>query len=143
VLESGGNRQYLASPFAFDWTPFISSHFGYRRNPFTGATQFHTGIDIAVPTGTPILAGHDGVITQAGSAGDYGLMVTIDNGVGLVSRYAHCSQILVSVGQEVRQGDVIALVGSTGASTGPHLHLEVLVNGTFFNPIFFVDVQPR
>jgi len=78
---------------------------------------------------------------MAGNAGDYGLMVAIDNGAGLVSRYAHCSEILVSVGQEVSRGDVIARVGSTGVSTGPHLHLEVIVNGVFLNPIFFVETR--
>ena len=139
IMESGGNRQYITNPFAFDWTPFITSHFGYHIHPISGVPEFHTGIDIAVPQGTPILAGQDGIITLAGPAGDYGLMVAIDGGAGIVSRYAHCSEILVSVGQHVLRGDVIARVGSTGVSTGPHLHLEVIVNGVFFNPIFFAE----
>ena len=138
IIESGGNRQYVMSPFDFDWTPFISSHFGYRRNPFTGATEFHTGIDIALPTGTPIIAAHDGIITfVAHDTGGYGSNLIITGADGVSTRYAHCSVIFVSVGQEVSAGDVIALVGSTGASTGPHLHFEVIRHGVFLNPIYF------
>ena len=141
LMETKGNRQYLISPFAFNWLPNISSHYGWRIHPINGGREFHTGVDIAVPTGTEILAGHDGRVTFAGSNGGYGLFVVIEGDNGLTSRYAHCSAILVSVGQEVKRGDVIAKVGSTGASTGPHLHLEVIMNGRFLNPLFFTSLE--
>jgi murein DD-endopeptidase MepM/ murein hydrolase activator NlpD len=98
-----------------------------------------------VPEGTEILSGQDGIVTFAGNNGDYGLFVVIEGASAgnphgsLISRYAHCSQILVTVGQEVKKGDAIARVGSTGVSSGAHLHLEVIVNGAFLNPIFFAE----
>ncbi|MCL2829082.1 MAG: peptidoglycan DD-metalloendopeptidase family protein, partial [Oscillospiraceae bacterium] len=132
-----GNRQHVASPFDFNWLPFISSHYGYRIHPIRGEMARHWGIDIALPTGTEILATHDGTVTVAGNAGGYGLMVEINDGAGIVTRYAHCSALLVRVGQTVEVGDVIALVGSTGDSTGPHLHFELIKNGRHLNPLFF------
>ena len=96
-----------------------------------------------MPEGTEILAGHDGTVTLAGNAGGYGLCVAIEGeayeGHTLTTKYGHCSQILVSAGQEVKAGDVIAKVGNTGNSTGPHLHLEVLVDGQYLNPLYFAD----
>ncbi len=93
--------------------------------------------------GTDILAGHDGRVTLAGNAGGYGLCIAIEGeayeGHTLTTKYGHCSQLLVSAGQEVKAGDVIAKVGSTGNSTGPHLHLEVLVDGQYLNPLYFAD----
>ena len=89
--------------------------------------------------GTPILAVQDGRVVSAGDAGSYGLCVVIEDDKGYQSRYAHCSSLNVSAGQEVKRGDVIAAVGSTGNSTGPHLHLEVMRNGEYLNPYFFVD----
>ena len=135
-----GNRQYVGSPFPFNWLPHVSSLFGYRQCPFTGAKEFHTGLDIALPEGTEILAGGSGVVLSAGWAGDYGLAVVIDYGNGITARYAHCSVLLVSAGQTVEAGDVIALVGSTGRSTGAHLHAEVMLNGEFMNPLFFMVI---
>jgi len=141
LMLTKGNRQYLQSPFDFNWRPFVTSLYGYRICPIDGVTrERHLGLDIGLPEGTPILAGQDGIVTQAGDAGGYGLMVTIDNGEGLVSRYAHCSVIYVSVGQEVSAGDMIARVGSTGNSTGPHLHVEIIKNGVFLNPLLFMAV---
>ena len=96
-----------------------------------------------MPEGTEILAGHDGTVTLAGNAGGYGLCVAIEGeayeGHTLTTKYGHCSQILVSAGQEVKAGDVIAKVGNTGNSTGAHLHLEVLVGGQYLNPLYFAD----
>ena len=139
LMESPGNRQTIASPFDFFWHPYIRSHFGYRINPFGGGRQFHGGIDIALPTGTPIRAGHDGIVTYAGyNAGGFGNLVIIDSGDGLVTKYAHCHILFVSTGQRVYAGDVIAAVGSTGQSTGAHLHMEVLILGHRMNPAFFV-----
>ncbi len=140
-MDTRGNRQYIINPFAFDWEPYISCLYGWRVHPVTGARDNHTGIDIAVAAGTPILAGQDGVVSIAGDNGDYGLMVQIDGENSLSSRYAHCSELLVTVGQEVEKGDVIAKVGSTGMSTGPHLHLEVVKDGVRLNPIFFAESQ--
>ena len=96
-------------------------------------------MDIGAAEGTPILAVQDGRVVSAGEAGDYGLCVVIEDDQGYQSRYAHCSSLSVSAGQEVRRGDVIAAVGSTGRSTGPHLHLEVLHNGTYLDPYYFVE----
>jgi len=96
-----------------------------------------------MPQGTDILAGHDGTVSLAGEAGGYGLCVVLDGetngGSALTTKYGHCSQLLVSAGQTVKAGDVIAKVGSTGNSTGPHLHLEVLLDGEYLNPLYFAD----
>ena len=109
--------------------------FGYRSDPFTGQTKGHTGIDIAVPTGTPVRAALPGVVTKATyNAGGYGYYVMIDHGNGMVTLYAHNSKLLVSVGDTVEAGDTVSLSGSTGRSTGPHLHFEVRVNGQRVNP---------
>jgi hypothetical protein len=143
LMETLGNRQQIASPFDFNWLPHVSSHFGYRIHPINGGRQFHGGIDIALPTGTPIRAGHGGIVTFAGyNTGGFGNLVIIDSGDGLVTKYAHCHTLNVSTGQQVAAGDVIATVGSTGQSTGPHLHMEVLINGQRFNPAFLVATQP-
>ena len=139
LLLSGGNRQYVGSPFPFDWTPFISSHYGWRIHPISGEAAFHAGIDIGLPTGTEILAAHDGVVTFAGVSGGYGNFIIIEAADGTITRYAHCDTILVSVGQEVLRGDVIGTVGSTGDSTGPHLHFEIIRDGRFLNPAFFAQ----
>ena len=110
---------------------YVSSPYGLRWN----GTEFHQGIDIAAETGTPIVATADGVVTSAGWNGSgYGNMVDVDHGGGIVTRYGHASAVAVTVGQEVRRGQVIAYVGSTGYSTGPHLHYEVRVNGQPVNP---------
>ena len=122
----------------FQWplpeTGTITSYFGNRVNPITGEPDYHTGTDISVAAGTPILAAADGVVSIANgtdSWGDsYGYYVKLDHGEGLETLYAHCSSICVTAGQEVAQGEVIAYVGSTGNSTGNHLHFEVRVDGT-------------
>lgn len=139
LMTTKGNRQYLTNPFDTNWLPCVSSYYGWRIHPITGAKDYHKGIDIAMPLGTEIRAGHDGVVTSAGSAGDYGLVVVLDDGKGLVSKYAHCSELLVSAGQEVKAGDVIARVGSTGQSSGPHLHLEIIKDGQYLNGIYFAE----
>ena len=135
-----GNRQYVGSPFAFNWLPYVTSHFGWRIHPITGAKDFHRGVDIALPTGTEILAGGNGVVVEAATHSLYGLTIVVDYGDGVMARYSHCSALLVSTGQMVRAGDAIALVGSTGASTGPHLDIEVLKDGELMNPLYFVVI---
>jgi len=138
-MATKGNRQYLESPFGVtNWLPYVTSYYGYRVHPTTGAKNYHKGVDIGMPEGTEILAGQTGTVTFAGDSGDYGLVVVLDDGNGLVSKYAHCSVLLVSAGQTVQAGEVIAKVGNTGNSTGPHLHLEVIKDGQYLNPLYFV-----
>ena len=119
----------------------VTSPFGYRIHPIYGGYKFHTGIDIGASWGTEILAANSGKVMQVvinpGSTG-YGTYVMIDHGGGIVTLYAHCSSILVSKGQYVARGQAIALVGSTGASTGPHLHFEVRIDGEYQDPLQFV-----
>jgi len=117
----------------------LTSGFGYRRNAMGGrGSEFHYGIDISAPTGTPILAAGGGRVVSEGWQNGYGNTVVIDHGNGIRTMYAHNSVNLVTVGQQVARGETIARVGSTGRSTGPHLHFEVIVNGTPVDPAPFV-----
>ncbi len=117
----------------------ITSPFGNRIHPILHVNKFHTGIDIGASSGTNILAANTGVVISAGWNNSYGYMVMVDHGGGIVTLYAHCSKLLVSKDDVVGRGDVIALVGSTGMSTGPHLHFEVRVNGVYKNPLEYVS----
>lgn len=118
----------------------VSSQMGMRFHPVHKFWRLHAGIDVGVPTGTPILAPADGVVTVAGWAGECGIKIQIEHGDGWDTRYCHNSRSLVSVGQQVKQGQTIALSGNTGGySTGPHLHFEVRKNGTPLDPLKFVD----
>jgi ABC-type multidrug transport system fused ATPase/permease subunit len=135
-----GNRQYVGSPFPFNWLPYVTSNFGWRVHPITGVKDFHRGIDIALPEGTQIQAGGAGVVVEATTHSLYGLTIVIDYGNGVMARYSHCSSLILSVGQTAEAGDTIALVGSTGAVTGPHLDLEVLKDGELMNPLYFVVI---
>ncbi|MEW6771829.1 MAG: peptidoglycan DD-metalloendopeptidase family protein [Bacillota bacterium] len=118
----------------------VSSPFGYRADPFTGAKRFHAGVDIANQEGTPVRAAATGVVIWTGWAGGYGKKVVVDHGF-FRTAYAHLGEILVRPGREVRGGDVIGLMGSTGRSTGPHLHLEVIVNGKYVDPAEFIGAR--
>ena len=120
----------------------ITSEVGYRRNPFGRGTEFHTGIDIAVPTGTRVMATGAGVVTFSGWNGGYGNLVIIDHGHGITTRYAHNSRLLVSVGDRVSRRDIIALSGNTGRSTAPHVHYEVRLHGAVQNPRDFIGGVP-
>jgi murein DD-endopeptidase MepM/ murein hydrolase activator NlpD len=115
-------------------TGFNSSSYGWRPDPFTGQKAFHRGLDFMADAGTPILAAADGIVTQAERMPDYGNIVRVDHGFGLDTRYAHVSGFLVKVGDRVSKGQPIATVGSTGRSTGPHLHYEVRLNGVPLDP---------
>jgi murein DD-endopeptidase MepM/ murein hydrolase activator NlpD len=114
---------------------WLTSPFGYRRHPITGVYKLHTGVDFAACAGTPIRAAADGVVIISGWNGAYGYAVVIDHGGGVSTLYGHCSSLLVSVGQHVRQGEIIARVGSTGLSTGPHCHFEKRIDGRPVNPL--------
>lgn len=113
---------------------YISSEFGYRIHPVYGTKKYHSGMDMAAPGGSPILAAANGTVRFAGWNGGYGYCVIIDHGNGIQTLYGHSSKLLVSKGQTVTRGQKIALVGTTGTSTGNHLHFEVLNNGTPTNP---------
>jgi murein DD-endopeptidase MepM/ murein hydrolase activator NlpD len=118
---------------------WYSSNFGWRIDPFTGKNAMHEGVDYMVPEGTPIHASAGGVVVYADMHPQYGNMVEIDHGNQVVTRYAHASKLLVKVGQMVRRGQEIALSGSTGRSTGPHLHFEVRYKGIAQNPVRFLE----
>ena len=125
----------FCSPIGENWRNVVTSEFGYRRDPFTGERKGHSGMDLAVPTGTSVRAALPGTVTVSTyNRGGYGYYVMIDHGSGLSTLYGHNSQLLARVGQTVEAGDVIALSGSTGRSTGPHLHFEVRINGERTNP---------
>ncbi|MHB8454161.1 MAG: peptidoglycan DD-metalloendopeptidase family protein [Acidiferrobacterales bacterium] len=131
------DRQLQAAVSPAGWPTrggWISSGFGYRTDPFTGHPEFHEGIDIADSMGSPIYAMGAGVVSWAGPRDGYGNLVEINHGNGLSTRYGHASKVLVKVGDRVRKGQVIALVGSTGRSTGPHVHFEVLRDGHEVDP---------
>lgn len=113
---------------------YISSAYGYRSDPFTGKRAFHKGVDIPSAEGAPIFALAAGVVTYAGEKPGFGKMIEIDHGKGYTTRYAHISKIAVKTGDRVDQNQAIAEIGSTGRSTGPHLHLEMLKDGRTFNP---------
>jgi murein DD-endopeptidase MepM/ murein hydrolase activator NlpD len=124
-----------AGGYTWPLTGRLSSGFGPRRSPGGIGSTNHGGVDLAVPTGTPVGAARAGTVAHAGSAGSYGLAVYLDHGGGHVTRYGHLSRVLVRRGQAVRQGERIGLSGNTGTSTGPHLHFEVRVNGAATDPL--------
>lgn len=121
--------------------PYLSSSYGWRRNPVTGRTAMHEGLDFAAPSGTPILAASGGVVLEAKFQPGFGNMVEIDHGDGLITRYAHASSLMVKQGQLVERGQQVARVGSSGRSTGPHLHFEVRLAGQPLDPRLFLGSQ--
>ncbi len=133
MLAKGLQQEVSPSGMPVD-QGWVSSRYGQRNDPFTGKRQFHRGIDFASAEGTPIFSAASGVVTQVSKRGNYGLCVEIDHRNGYVTRYAHTLEVLVKEGDIVKQGQVIAKIGSTGRSTGPHLHFEVLKNGKSINP---------
>lgn len=117
----------------------ITDNFGYRKDPFTRRTKFHAGLDIGADSGTKILASASGKVIMSELTRGYGRVVKIDHGRGIVTVYGHASKLLVEVGETVKKGDVIAKVGSSGRSTGPHLHFELLLYGTPVDPLQYLD----
>ena len=134
-----GQRNLLASTPAIRPTVgWMTSRFGHRISPFTGRKEFHKGIDIAHRHGTAILATADGIVSFAGKKGAMGNVLVIDHGHGMITRYAHLSKPLKERGEKVKRGDIIAQMGSSGRSTGPHLHYEVHLNGVPVNPSQYI-----
>lgn len=127
--------------------PRLSSGFGHRSDPIHGTRAMHAGIDIPGALGTPVQASTSGVVRFAGSAGGYGQMIELDHGNGLSTRYGHLSRLLVQPGARIAQGETIALMGSTGRSTGSHLHFEVRMGGRAVNPLAYLagpaTAEPR
>jgi murein DD-endopeptidase MepM/ murein hydrolase activator NlpD len=113
----------------------LTSNFGMRTHPVLGGRRQHQGIDLAAPTGTPVYATADGIVGRADWYSSYGLYISINHGASMETRYAHLSRLAVAAGDNVKKGDLIGYVGSTGRSTGPHLHYEVRVEGLAVNPI--------
>ena len=120
----------------------ISSGFGYRSDPINGQAAMHPGLDFRGPLGSPIHAAANGTVTFVGTKSGYGKVVEVSHGNGMLTRYAHMSAWRARVGQPVSAGDVIGLIGSTGRSTGPHLHFEVRINDRAVNPRPFLESAP-
>jgi murein DD-endopeptidase MepM/ murein hydrolase activator NlpD len=130
-------RQALAASTPSIWPAhgWLTGTFGGRSDPFTGEPGFHSGIDISLEKGQPVYATADGTIESATYSGDYGNLITVNHGFGLTTRYGHLSGYAVKTGQHVKRGDVLGYVGSTGRSTGAHVHYEILANGKLLNPL--------
>ena len=138
--ETHGLTQQFYTPLNLYWYSYVSSYYGYRINTVTGQEQFHRGVDIAVPTGTTVLAAMDGTVTTATYDASYGNYVVIEDSNGYCTKYAHMDTLSVSAGQTVTHGTTIGTTGNTGSSTGSHLHIECLYNGEYYNPLFYFDV---
>ncbi len=130
----------LAAPGQSPVSGTLTSAFGVRSHPLSGEGDFHRGIDIAAPMGANIYAMWPGVVSEVGVSEIYGNYIKLEHSQGLATLYCHCSEILAQPGTKLRQGDRIALVGSTGISTGPHLHLDLLVAGQYVNPLYAFDL---
>ncbi len=117
----------------------LTSGFGWRRSPFTRRWKFHSGLDLAAPRGAPVVTPAMGTVVTADFQSGYGRMVEVDHGFGIVTRYAHNARLLVAVGEKVRRGQVISTVGMTGATTGPHLHYEIRVDGVPVDPLEYLE----
>ncbi|WP_456324431.1 peptidoglycan DD-metalloendopeptidase family protein [Desulfonauticus submarinus] len=140
LIELLKNKQAIlaSTPSIWPTQGWISSGFGYRISPFTGQREFHKGLDISGPVGTPIIAPADGVVVFCGVNGGYGLSLLIDHGNGISTRYAHLQKAVVKKGERVKRGEIIAYMGNSGRSTGPHLHYEVRINGVPVNPLHYI-----
>jgi murein DD-endopeptidase MepM/ murein hydrolase activator NlpD len=142
LTQQAANIAKLPTAMPIESYPYLSSSYGWRRNPFNGQVSRHEGLDFSAPPGTPIRAATGGVVRTVTVHSGYGNMVEIDHGEGLVTRYAHAKVILVKEGELVTRGQMIARVGSTGLSTGPHLHFEVRRDDKALDPRVFLAGQP-
>jgi len=132
-------RSILAStPSIWPARGWVTSGFGYRTSPFTGLKEMHAGMDIANSSGTPVVAPADGVVVGIDRQMGLGKVLTINHGQGIRTRYGHLSEVYVGVGRQVKRGERVGAIGSTGRSTGPHLHYEVMVNGVPVNPTRYI-----
>ena len=141
VLNEYFHRQtseLIIHTFDSTFTGFLSSYFGARRNPFTNAPDFHEGIDITNELGTPVVAPADGKVSFVGLKGSYGNVIEIQHRGGIITLYGHLNEIRVKVGQDIKRWDVIATVGNTGNSTGPHLHYEIHIGDSPVNPLPYI-----
>lgn len=143
TMETSGNIKdylskqrdiYLATPKGWPTGGHITSRYGYRVNPVTGRKEFHGGVDVASEPGEPVRATADGIVSLAGWSGNNGNLVVIEHGLGFQTFYAHNRKVVVKVGQRVKRGQIISYVGSTGRSTGPHVHYEIWHDGRSVNP---------
>jgi murein DD-endopeptidase MepM/ murein hydrolase activator NlpD len=144
IMRTGVERRRAlasATPSVWPVAGWLSSSYGRRRDPFTGGADFHPGLDISAEYGQPVRATGDGTVAVAKPSGNYGNLVEIDHGYGIVTRYGHLSRFQATAGQQVRRGDVIGYVGSTGRSTSAHLHYEILLNGKLTNPLKLLATQ--
>jgi len=138
-FDGGSQTSIVSIPSVQPVTKLMfTSNFGIRSDPFQGTARMHAGVDIPGPIGTPIYATADGIIAHADRQGGYGNLVEVNHGKGIATRYGHLSKILVSDGARVTRGQLIGLMGSTGRSTGSHLHYEVRIDGHAVNPIPFL-----
>ena len=128
---------WAATPTVMPVRGYLSARFGYRVDPFNGKRDFHPGVDISSPWGNKVIAPADGLVLSAGRWLGYGKMITLDHKFGITTRYGHLAQVAVKGGQSVKKGDIIGYVGSTGRSTGPHLHYEVRLRNQALNPLRF------
>lgn len=141
LIETTGNPAFLPTMWAH--LGKINNEFGYRRNPFGGRSfEFHAGLDIDGERGDTVAAPANGIVSKAGWEGGYGNMIEVDHGNGLKTRYGHLSKIGVQVGDTIQRGQLIGLIGSTGRSTGPHLHYELRLNDKAINPRRFLPPEP-
>ena len=136
------NQLAAATPSIWPTHGWLSSSMGTRADPLTGERDFHPGLDISADKGDPVYSTADGKVTHAASAGNYGNLVIVDHGYGLETRYGHLSVFKITIGQKVKRGDLLGLVGSTGRTTGAHLHYEVRANGRILNPLQLL-LNPR
>ena len=147
LLDQVSSRQKLEDELYLEGRPitwgWLSSRYGYRSDPFTGKRTWHAGVDLAGKDGSDIISVAGGVVSYAGEHYGYGNLVEIDHGDGLITRYAHCKTIKVNVGDVIQKGQVLALMGSTGRSTGPHVHFEVIRNGKSENPETYIKRASR
>lgn len=141
ILKTARETDKLAStPSIWPISGTVTSRFGWRTSPWGGGNEFHAGIDIANTIGTPVVAAADGKVVQSAWDEGYGNFVQIDHGNGIITIYGHNSRNNVSIGQNVKKGQVISYLGSTGRSTGPHVHYEVRVNDQAVDPIRFMAI---
>ena len=139
VYGASGQVSYWASvPSVWPVQGFVTSGFGFRHAPLRGGTRFHEGVDIAGPVGTPIKAPADGVVTFAGYKGGLGKCIVVDHGYGISTMYGHNAAVEVAEGDRVKRGMVIASIGMTGRTTGPHLHYQVMVDGVPIDPMKYI-----